>query len=110
MQEPLPLQAVDPAIRSRALFGENGSQAGHRTASIEDQNRLAVTDLVDKGAEVILRLGESSCLHMARIAISIWSGKLDRWMPGRLADFRQPATSEGQTLPGRGIDTPYAQL
>jgi hypothetical protein len=71
MENPLPLQAVDPAVWSRAFFGKNRSQTGHRTASIEDQNRLSVTDLVDESAEVILGLSESGCLHLARIAILI---------------------------------------
>jgi len=45
VQEALPLQPINPALRDRTLFGEDRGQASHRTASIKDQDGLAVADL-----------------------------------------------------------------
>jgi hypothetical protein len=63
VQDPLPLQAFDTSLRSGTLLGEDRSQACHRTAPIQDQDGLAVADLIDESAEAILGFGESSRLH-----------------------------------------------
>lgn len=62
-QDPLPLQAFDASLRSGALLGEDRGQACHRTAPIQDQDGLAVADLIDESVEAILGFGESSRLH-----------------------------------------------
>jgi hypothetical protein len=56
MQEALPLEPVHPSFRSRALLGEDRGQARHCTSPIEDQNGLAMADLIDESAEMILGL------------------------------------------------------
>lgn len=72
MQEALALQPVYPSLRVRAFLGEDRSQARHCTSSIQDEDCLAVADLVDESTEMILGLSESSRLHMARLAKSIF--------------------------------------
>jgi len=83
VQEPLSLQPLDPSIWSGALFGEDGGQASHRTASVQDQDGFAVANLVDERAEVVLRFGESGRLHLARLAIS--TSSVNQTVTSRLA-------------------------
>jgi hypothetical protein len=55
------------------LFPQHGFQASHGTAPVQDEDRLAVLDLIYQRAQIVLGLGQSGSLHLARIAI---------WAPG----------------------------
>jgi len=56
-QNALSLEAGDSPLGVGALPGEGGSQARHRPAAIEDQDRLAMADLIDEGAELVFGFG-----------------------------------------------------
>jgi hypothetical protein len=68
MQKTLSFQPLHSSLWSRALLSEDRGQSSYRTTPIEDKDRFAVTNLVDKCAEMVLGLSESGCFHMARIA------------------------------------------
>jgi hypothetical protein len=71
-QQALAFQPGEAALRI-VLIPQHGFQASHGPAPVQDEDRLAMLDLMHQGAQIVLGLGQSGSLHLARVAI---------WVPG----------------------------
>jgi hypothetical protein len=68
-QKPLTLKPGKPPLWIVPI-SKHGFQPGHRTPPIQDEDGFAVLHLIHERAQVILSLGQSGSLHLARIANS----------------------------------------